>query len=76
MWSDSLEALQESVSEEHDEINAKLSAILALLAGADNCTDGSDNGGEETTTTGVGVNYKRWGRTECPENATLIYEGT
>ena len=57
-------------------IDNKLDLILARLTPptTDNCkeTDTDDDSG---TRSDVGVNYKRWGRTTCPDNATLIYEG-
>ena len=53
-------------------LNAALDTLVATLAEADNCTadDTSD------ANYSIGVTYKRWGRTECPENATLVYEGS
>ena len=55
-------------------IESKLDLILARLTpSTDNCTD--DETDDSDTRSDVGVNYKRWGRTTCPDNATLIYEG-
>ena len=55
-------------------IENKLDLILARLTPpTDNCTD--DETDDSETRSDVGVNYKRWGRTTCPDNATLIYEG-
>ena len=53
-------------------IESKLDLILARLTPpTDNCTD--DETDDSDTGSDVGVNYKRWGRTTCPDNATLIY---
>ena len=54
-------------------IENKLDLILARLPPTDNCTD--DETDDSDTRSDVGVNYKRWGRTSCPDNATLIYAG-
>ena len=55
-------------------IESKLDLILARLTpSTDNCTD--DETDDSDTRSDVGVNYKRWGRTTCPDNATIIYEG-
>ena len=57
-----------------------LDILVTSLAEADNSTadENSDTNGsdDDTGMYSGGVTYKRWGRTECPENATLVYEGS
>ena len=56
-------------------IDNKLDLILARLTPptTDNCKEADTD--DSDARSDVGVNYKRWGRTTCPDNATLIYEG-
>ena len=78
------------MSAEYANITLLLQQILDLLADdADDydyyvdddmdadCEDDSADDEENSAPAAVvvGVNYKRWGRTECPENATLVYAG-
>ena len=56
-----------------------LDILVTSLAEAGNSTDENSNTDGSDDGTGMhsgGVTYKRWGRTECPENATLVYEGS
>ena len=69
----SLTALQASITTQHANLEDKLNEILARLG--DSCSGGGGSGGGSGGIGGVAVNYKRWGRTTCPDNATLIYEG-
>ena len=57
------------MSGEHENITLALQQILALLR-----YDIATERNAPVDAVG-GVNYKRWGRTECPENATLVYAG-
>ena len=68
----SLAQLTSSMTSHYADVDAKLDAILAALAQHDD-----DTGDDDDNASGgnVGVVYKRWGRKECPENATLLYEG-
>ena len=59
------------------EIQASLETINTMLAGMTGLTNISAEGTEEGSSSGRGVTltYKRWGRKECPDTATLVYEG-
>ena len=56
-------------------IESKLDLILTRLTPPTtvNCTDADTD--DSDAGSDVGVNYKRWGRTTCPDNAAIIYEG-
>ena len=70
----SLTELRNSIYAQHANIEYKLNTLLARQA--NNCSGGSDNsGGGGDSGSGVTLTYKRWGRTTCPDNATLIYAG-
>ena len=57
------------MAKQHADLEDKLSAILSRL-GPDDSSSSETSSGD-----GTGVNYKRWGRTTCPDTATLVYEG-
>ena len=67
-----LAQLGSSVTSQLADLEAKLDALLAGQAKHDDDTEDDDNGDSGGST---GVVYKRWGRKECPANATLIYKG-
>ena len=69
---DSLTELKNAITAQHADLEAKLDFLLSQLAS--NQTSTEDNGGG-TGGGGGSVNYKRWGRTTCPDTATLVYEG-
>ena len=70
----SLTELRSSIYAQHANIEHKLNTLLARQT--NNCSGGSDNsGGGGDSGPGVTLTYKRWGRTTCPDNATLIYAG-
>ena len=68
-----LTALEATISTQYAGLDDKLNEILAGLG-----LDGSSTetgSGDASPSGGGGVNYKRWGRTTCPDTATLIYAG-
>ena len=69
-----LTALEATISVQFMNLENKLNEILARQGLDDNSTE---TGNEEPSSCGGGgsVNYKRWGRTTCPDNATLVYAG-
>ena len=87
-WSDSLDQLRNATTAQYEQLQAQhallkeaLDALLTSLAEAGNSTDENSNtdtthNSSDTCAYSGGVTYKRWGRTECPENATLVYEGS
>ena len=59
------------------EIQASLADLTSMLTGMRGLTDTSSESTEGGSTGGGGgtLTYKRWGRKECPDTATLVYEG-
>ena len=60
------------------EIQASLADLTSMLAGmralANTSAEATDEDGSSDSG-GVRLTYKRWGRKECPDTATLVYEG-
>ena len=59
------------------EIQASLADLNSMLAGINGFTNTSAESTEGHNSGGGGatLTYKRWGRKECPDTATLVYEG-
>ena len=61
------------------EIQASLADLTSMLAGMKALTNNSVEEDTESRSSGRGrvrLTYNRWGRKECPDTATLVYEGT
>ena len=59
------------------EIQASLADLNSMLAGMKGLTNTSAESteGHSSGDGGNTLTYKRWGRKECPDTATLVYEG-
>ena len=60
------------------EIQASLAELTSMLTGMKALTNNSVEEETESRNSGRGrvrLTYKRWGRKECPDTATLVYEG-
>ena len=60
------------------EIQASLADLTSMLAGMKALTNNSVEEDTESRSSGRGrvrLTYNRWGRKECPDTATLVYEG-
>ena len=71
-----LTALEATISAQFINLETKLNEILARQGLDDNSTQtGSGDDDDSSGGGGGSLNYKRWGRTTCPDTATLVYAG-